>query len=265
MGEFILYRLGPYDIPRVAKARTVRMYLTNEGSEQPAPLLVMFDGQNIFHDAPSFSGGWHLHHTVEQLKAEGHPAPIVIGIDHGSDKRLDELSPFKSDQSKGKFDAMLSWICGELVPMIRRDFNVITDPEATIVGGSSMGGLASLYAALKRPDVFGAAMVMSPAFWFANAQIFDYVTAAKMPPAPSRLYIDAGGKEDNGNLLRLARRMTKVLEKRGYAKDRLRFVADPHGIHNEGDWRRRSPDALEWLLEPLRAATYVEERQQRSA
>lgn len=254
MSEVILYRLGPYSIPRIDRRRAVRMYLTNEGSDQPAPLLVMFDGQNIFHDAPSFSGGWHLHHAVAQLRADGLPAPVVVGVDHGNDRRLDELSPFKSDQSKGRFDALLQWLAEELVPTLRRDFNLLGAPEATVVGGSSMGGLASLYAHLRRPDVFGGAMAMSPAFWFAGARIFDFVAAAPMPRGPSRIYLDAGGKEDDGNLLAVARRMVSVLEKRGYGKDRLKFVAEPEGIHNEADWRRRSPPALRWLLKPLRAA-----------
>ena len=59
-----------------------------------------------------------------------------------------------------------------------------------------MGGLISLYAFFRYPDIFGAAGAMSPAFWFANKAIYKYVRA--VPYAPGKLYLDAGTREFGG-------------------------------------------------------------------
>src|SRR5687767_8073812 len=96
--DHVLYLLGPFKVLNVE--RFVRVYVPDE-KKKGAPALFMFDGQNIFHDAPSFSGGWYVHHAVKARAAKGKSAPVVIGIDHGGPNRLHELSPFAAKDSRG--------------------------------------------------------------------------------------------------------------------------------------------------------------------
>ncbi|KFE62798.1 hypothetical protein DB31_3912 [Hyalangium minutum] len=83
------------------------------------------------------------------------------------------------------------------------------------MGGSSMGGLAALYAHFRHPDLFGAALCMSPSLGFADRKIFDYV-AAQPKPWTSRIYIDAGAKEDGGSMVADAERLVHHLRERGW-------------------------------------------------
>ena len=55
----------------------LRAYVPQVGGPGPRPLLVMFDGQNIFEDHGSYSGGWHAHEAVEKLGAATTRAPTT--------------------------------------------------------------------------------------------------------------------------------------------------------------------------------------------
>jgi predicted alpha/beta superfamily hydrolase len=246
-----VHLLGPFKIPWLRGPRPVRVYVPPHNPAGVAPpVLFMFDGQNVFDDAPSFAGGWHLHAAADGLAQRGHVAPVIVGIDHGGAARMRELSPFHG-RRRGQASHLIRWIARDLAPQIRREFGTRTDVAGTAIGGSSMGGLAALYAHFHRPDVFGAALVMSPSLWFARGKIFDWV-ADQPRPWTSRLYLDAGAHE--GHMLPSAERMARHLRTRGWHDHELRFIADPHGRHHEGDWRRRAPHALEFLFQGTGAA-----------
>lgn len=242
-----IHSLGPFKIPWLKGKRRVRVYVPPDNPAGAAPpVLYMFDGQNIFDDESSFAGGWSLHHTVRDLARRGQPAPVIVGIDHGGHTRVRELSPFRM-RSRGQAGHLVRWIARDLVPQIQREFGVRRDQAGTAIGGSSMGGLAALYAHFHRPDVFGAALCMSPSLWVAKGKIFEHV-AGQPRPWTTRIYIDAGAHEGQGHMLRQAERMVHELRGRGWSDHDLRWVADPHGRHHELDWKRRAPHALEFLF-----------------
>jgi predicted alpha/beta superfamily hydrolase len=206
MSEHIIYKLGPFEVPGIEGERYVRVYpSTEKRGPSPAPVLYMFDGQNIFHDDPSYSGGWYLHHAVHDLTAVGKTAPVVVGIDHGNENRVHELSPFACAESRGELHHMLRWIVRELRPRINKEFHVSQDVGSTAIGGSSMGGLAALYGHFRRPDVFGAALCMSPSLWFAQHKIYEHLAGQPLPWS-SRIDIDAGAHE--GDMHRAAPKMS---------------------------------------------------------
>lgn len=206
----------------------------------PRPVLVMFDGQNIFDDAPSYAGGWHADRAVERL-AKTVARPVIIAVDHGGIHRATELSPFVHGRHHGELDALLAWLRGVLLPSLRGQLHLTADPRHTVIGGSSMGGLAALYACLKHPDTFGGALAMSPSLWVARGAMYDWVAAHGVQRRP-RIYLDAGAKEAHGRMLAGARRLGVQLAATGRVE--LRFRADPKGRHREQDWRRRLLPAL---------------------
>lgn len=250
MATHVIYKLGPFTVPELPGERHVRVYLPTERPEaEPPPVLYMFDGQNVFHDSPSFSGGWYLHHAVHDLTQEGKQAPVVVGIDHGGEHRVHELSPFVTEESLGHADHLIRWIVREMRPRINKEFRVRQDVGGTAIGGSSMGGLTALYAHMRWPHVFGAALCMSPSLWFADRKIFDFLAARPLPWS-SRIYVDAGAHE--GQMLQDAEALVKHLRERGYDEQSLMWLADPYGKHSEQDWRKRAPSALEFLFSGAR-------------
>lgn len=241
-------RLGPFHIPGL-RPRHVRVFVPPGGppAGPPPPMLCMFDGQNIFDDAPSFAGGWHLHEAVLRLSPRRYRRPVIVGIEHGGEERIKELSPWDTRHGPGAAGALIAWICGELVPGIAGQLGLPRGPQHTFIGGSSMGGLCALHAHFARPDTFGGALCMSPSLWLEGGRIFDDIAARPRPPV-STIYLDAGAKEAGGRMLRAAERMLEQLQRRGHGPGSLRFRADPRGKHNEADWRRRAPDALRFLF-----------------
>lgn len=219
------------------------------------PLLVLFDGQNVFGDEGSFAGGWHVHEAVDKLVAWRPIAPIVVALEHGGAARIDELTPFGARGRGGKLDALVGTLVDELLPRVHARFELGYGPGAHFVGGSSLGGLAALYTHFKRPDVFGGALAMSPSLWFARTE-FDAFVHAQKNPYRSRVYLDAGAREGGGRMLPLVERLAQHLRGRGWAGPdahgelRVFLRPDPRGGHDERSWRRRFPKALRFLCEP---------------
>lgn len=238
--------LGPFAVPGLAP-RLIRIYLPR-GYDPAKPHfgLYLFDGQNDFDDSPSFSGGWFVHDAVEKLAKTKRPVPVVIGIDHGGPERIFELSPFAVEEQNGKLEILLDWITGHLMPALTAELNLVPGPFGAVIGGSSMGGLAAFWSHFRHPEAFGGALVMSPSFWLSNQAIFADV-AARPNPDVSRLYLDAGAREDRGRVVEAVKTMAEHLVGRGYDSDRLMWRADARGTHSESSWRRRLPAALRFM------------------
>jgi predicted alpha/beta superfamily hydrolase len=212
--------------------RRARLYVPAREARRDRPLLVMLDGQNVFGDEASFAGGWHTDETVDKLAS----APAVLAIDHGGDERIAELGAPKST----KLALLVDLIIDRMLPAARERVSF----GARYVVGSSMGGLASLYMALRRPDVFAGAVCMSPSLWFDRRAIFAWVDQQPSPPE-SRIYLDAGAKEAGGRLAGVVEAMGQRLLEH---KMRVMVRIDPTGTHHESSWRRRLPRALRFVL-----------------
>jgi predicted alpha/beta superfamily hydrolase len=228
--------------PLLGGARPLYAWLPTSYASQPArryPVLYMHDAQNLFDAALAFGGAeWQVDETMMGLAAEGIEA-IVVGISHGEARRVREMTPFGASNLG---EAYVATLANTIKPRIDTHFRTLPDRDHTTIMGSSMGGLISLFAYFHRPDVFGAAGVMSPALWPAHGAISNVVRRA--PYTPGRLYIDNGAHEPS------ARGMVDLLRDKGYTDAALRYVYDRAGRHSEADWARRLPDALRFLLAP---------------
>ncbi|HYH44878.1 MAG TPA: alpha/beta hydrolase-fold protein, partial [Thermoanaerobaculia bacterium] len=189
---------------------------------------------------------WYTHEAAEKLARAGRPVPVVIGIDHGGEGRIRELSPFDCQGCTSEAESFLGWVTGTLVPALTAELNLVPGPFGAVAGGSSIGGLAALWSHFRYPETFGGALVMSPSFWVDDQAIFRDL-AERPAPEVSRIYLDCGSREGRGTLLPLVAGMAAHLAGRGYDEDRLLFYPDPRGAHNERSWRRRLPRALRFL------------------
>jgi predicted alpha/beta superfamily hydrolase len=241
----------PFVIPRLNRTRTLRVYLPPSYDASPGrryPVVYMHDGQNLFDDATSYVGEWGVDETLNALAASHGFEAIVVGIDHGGDKRMNELNPWPTPQfGAGEGEAYLDFVVGVVKPYVDAHYRSLTDARSTAVIGSSMGGLISDVAIHRHPQVFGKAGVFSPAYWTADHGLWDY--DVKHPLAPgARVYLYAGGQEGPG-MVELTERMDRQLEGALPEGAAVTMHIAPTAQHNEAAWRRELATALIWLFE----------------
>lgn len=233
--------------PQLFNERDVFVYLPRGYGEsgQRYPVLYMQDGQNLFDDALSFSGEWHLDEALEHDPSL--PPCIIVGIPNTGPRRLDEYTPFNdAKHGGGDGDRYIAFLVETVKPLIDADFDTLPDPENTGIGGSSLGGLISLYGFFARPDVFGFAAVMSPSIWFADRTSLRWVWHAA--ECHGRLYLDIGTGEGIKTVAD-ARRLKRTLQRMGYVDGRnLRYVEEEGAPHHEPAWGRRFPGCIAYLL-----------------
>jgi predicted alpha/beta superfamily hydrolase len=252
--------------PQLKNRRDVDVYLPDSyrGGSRYYPVVYAQDGQNLSDPRKAFAGTWQLEQTLAQLAARDLEA-IVVGVHHTGRRRLLEYSPYPDRRhGGGDADLYLAFLVDTLKPRVDRFFRTRRERDATAVLGSSMGGLLSLYAFFRYPRIFGRAGVMSPAIWYGQAAILDFIREAQTPTG--RLYVDVGTAEGDGTL-RDARRLGRLLVRKGFTRERrvssrrasesrrtadralLRYIEDQGGEHREADWARRAGPALEFLLQ----------------
>jgi len=138
------------------------------------------------------------------------------------------------------------FLANELMPWARKQG--ISAPAArTIIGGSSYGGLASAYAALRHPEVFGNVLSQSGSYWWSPAAEEDqwltrqFVAVRKLPV---RFFLGAGlfesGRGGQPGILETNRHLRDVLLAKGYLVTH-REVA---GGHDYLVWRGTLSDGL---------------------
>ena len=86
---------------------------------------------------------------------------------------------------------------------------------------------------------------MSPSLWFAEGRILEFVEAARR--TRGRIYVDVGTAEGNETLGN-TRALTRILRRKGYRRDGLRYLEAEGHQHREADWAWRLPQALQFLL-----------------
>lgn len=235
--------------PELGNRRDVLVYLPPSYPRGAGsyPVLYMQDGQNLFDPSTSFAGDWGVGRAMDSAARRGLEA-IVVGVPNMGAERLDEYAPWPDPEAGGggKGDAYAAFLARTLKPMVDERFRTDRGRDRTVVAGSSMGGLISLAALLRHPEVFGAAGVLSPSLWFAGGAIFSEVERSPFPPA--RIYLDIGvqeGPQHVGN----ARRMRDLLLRKGYRSGPdLRWLESRSGRHDERSWGRRFARALPFLL-----------------
>ncbi len=224
-------------------------------------VLYFHDGQNLFDGATSFIPGkeWELDETAQRLLAEAKiEALIIVGVNNTGKDRIDEYTPVRDDKHKigGKADLYGRMPVEELKPFIDANYRTIGDAAHTGLGGSSLGGLVSLYLGLKYPKVFGRVAAVSPSIWFADKHIVTYVNALARKPKV-RIWMDMGTKEggnveDAQKAVSDARLLKDTLVRKGWkhGKD-LKYFEAQGAEHNESAWAVRVERILTFLF-PLK-------------
>jgi predicted alpha/beta superfamily hydrolase len=240
-------------IPQLNRNRRIWLYLPKNYTTTNTryPVLYMHDGQNLFNYATAFSGEWGVDELLDSLTSIGRTPCIVVGIDNGGISRMSEYNPYEftyknesvSQNFAAEGDAYIEFITKTLKPFIDKKFRTLSNKDNTIIGGSSMGGLISYYAALKYPNIFGKAGIFSPAFWTAP-QIKAY-TDSVATKSSGKFFFYAGAKESDN----MVSDMFTVAEKLAlHSSTMIYTVVDEEGQHNEAYWRKWFAEFYTWMM-----------------
>jgi predicted alpha/beta superfamily hydrolase len=249
-----LIRVGPFDAWGLPEQPRLTVYLPPGYAEsgREHSLAIFFDGQNLFDDEGSYQGGWQLHRLLDYRACQGEPVPIVAAIHTDGWSRSAALSPWPRDGVPGLGDQLLNWITAWLIPTLRAELRVRPGPEGVLLGGSSLGGLLSLYGFFRHPEQIGRVLAMSPSLAAGEGQhgpLFPFV--AESPHRGGKIYLDAGARECQcTNIQRHTGDLAGLLAHKGYRPGiDLLLATDPDGSHDEASWKRRLPGALELMCQ----------------
>jgi predicted alpha/beta superfamily hydrolase len=230
-------------VPQLKTTKKIWIYLPENyaTSAKKYSVIYMQDAQNLFDAKTVYAGEWNVDEKLDSLKAP----VIVVGIEHGNDKRLEELTPYKNEKyGGGNADHYLAFIIQTLKPYIDQNYRTKPKAKNTLIMGSSLGGLLSFYAVLKYPQVFGKAGVFSPSFWFSDA---IYTQTIQTPKIKTKIYFLCGDKESD-DMVKDMTKMERLLDsKRCYCLHLTQSKIVKDGLHNEKLWRDGFVKAVLWL------------------
>lgn len=238
----------PLLMPKLSRERTIRVYLPPEyvKSDTRYSVLYMHDGQNLFDDATSFVGEWKIDETLNRLYHEQGLALIVVGIDNGGDKRMNELSPWlHPDFAPAEGQEYMDFIVNVLKPYIDSRYRTNPERNNTAIMGSSMGGLISHYAIHEFPTVFSKAGIFSPSFWFSD-EVFKH-SANKPMPKDAKIYFLIGSQEGS-DMVTNTQKMVLQLTQQEHSEQNMFYKEVQEGIHNEAFWAEEFEQAVVWMF-----------------
>ena len=242
-------------IPKLPTDKPRRLYVylprSYSKSDQHYPVLYMFDGHNVFYDSHATYGkSWGMKQYLE--KSGRQIILVAIECNHEGNNRLSEYSPWTFTSRpvgtiEGRGQVTMDWITKELKPAIDSEYRTLPDRDHTLIAGSSMGGLMSLYASLEYNEVFSRSAALSPSLWVNPRALREMINSHPLKN-PTRIYIDVGSAEIRYSPLPPGRifEVAKRLSAEG-AEVAARVVPGAH--HCEADWEKRIPIFMDFLLE----------------
>ena len=211
------------------------------------PVLYMFDGQNVFFDEDaSFGTSWRMY---DYLNA-GQPDVIVAAVSCSQTGRMAEYSPFSHENGdaghvNARGRSTMEWLLGEFKPSIDAQYRTLPDRDNTLIAGSSMGGLMSLYAALDYNGAFSRAACLSPSLWVHPRKSLRMIERARIAP-DTCIYFDYGTQE-MGNHPKNTEVLCAACSALLHKGVDLTFRLGPGGTHSEESWAQRVPVMMKCL------------------
>jgi predicted alpha/beta superfamily hydrolase len=236
--------------------RDIIVYVPPDYDEDPErryPVLYMQDGQNLFDPQTSFVQGrtWEMREHADEAIEAGEVEPLVIvGIYNTGDRRIAEYTP-EPDRKMGggEADSYGKMLTREIMPWIASQYRVRSERENTGLGGSSLGGLVTLYLGLRCPTFFGKLAVHSPSVWWSNKGILGYLNerAPEIWDRP-RMWLDVGDREGRRAAADVET-LNRRLKANGWRPGQtLQFEKIHGGTHDEAAWAKRVRPALKFLF-----------------
>ena len=236
-------------IPQLDKTRRVWALLPYDyyESEKSYPVLYLQDAQNLFNEGSEF-GNWEIDKKLALLAEYGRGDLIVIAVEHGEDDRIKEYIFDNEDITKNaEGKKYLRFITDTLKPWIDKHYRTKKGRENTGIGGSSLGGLISIYGGFLYPEVYSKLLIFSPSLWVEPENDFPMISFTN--PYKIKVYLYGGRLEGSRMVgrIRLFEKSLKKLTTQNLFDFEVRTHINDKGTHQEFFWSQEFPRAVEWL------------------
>lgn len=235
-------------------SRTIHLYLPDDydQSDERYPVVYMYDGHNLFYDGDATYGrSWRLKNFLDQYDKK----MIVVGMEcnHEGTKRLDEYCPYSLEHSHlgtihGQGHIYMDWVIKELKPYIDAHYRTIPFRECTMIAGSSMGGLMSIYTIVTYNQYFSKAACLSSSVSLCLEQLKQTIHHQTLCE-DTRIYMDWGSEESRGKngLVQSSIRQLSIAHALTQQGAKVFPYLVDHGHHDEATWETRIPIFMDLL------------------
>lgn len=236
-----------FEIPQLNKTRKIWALLPHDydSSTESYPVMYLQDAQNLFNeDAPY--GNWEIDKKLAVMAEYKIGKIIIIAIEHAEEDRIKEYNVGKTVLGKGKGKKYIRFVTETLKPFVDSNFRTKKEREFTGIGGSSMGGLVSIFSGLRYPEIYGKLMIFSPSLWVVPKLKIDSDAAES---SDTKIYLYAGGDESD-TMIEHVKSFKKNMIASEFIKDKMKInlSINMEGTHSETYWSDEFPKAIEWLF-----------------
>lgn len=236
-----------FEIPQLNKTRKIWALLPHDydATKERYPVMYLQDAQNLFNEEAKF-GNWEIDKKLAVMSEYKIGKIIIIAIEHAEEDRIKEYNVGTTVLGKGQGKKYIQFVTETLKPFVDKNFRTKTEREHTGIGGSSMGGLVSLFSGLRYPKVYGKLMIFSPSLWVVPKLKMDSDTTNI---DDTKIYLYAGGDE-NGAIVEHVKSFKEniVASESVKKKMKINLSINMQGKHNESYWSDEFPKAIEWLF-----------------
>ena len=236
-------------IPQLNKTRKIWALLpyNYHQSKESYPVLYLQDAQNLFNEGSAF-GNWEIDKKMSILAEYGRGDVIIIAIENGSEDRIKEyVLDYDSITENAEGKKYIRFLADTLKPYVDSVYRTKQEREFTGIGGSSLGGLVSIYSGFLYPEVYSKLMIFSPSLWLNPANDFPQMNFKN--PYDIKVYL-YGGEEEGSEMTERMQLFEKTME--GWENStsmqfEFKISINPEGKHQEFFWSQEFPRAIEWL------------------
>ena len=237
-------------IPQLNRTRKIWALLpyNYHKTDKTYPVLYLQDAQNLFNEGSAF-GNWEIDKKMSILAEYGRGDVIIIAIENGSEDRIKEYildNDSITKNAEGK--KYIRFLADTLKPYVDSVYRTKPEREFTGIGGSSLGGLISIYSGFLYPEVYSKLLIFSPSLWVNPENNFPQMNFKN--PYEIKVYMYGGEMEGSQMTKRIAlfEKTLESWENSHSIQFEFKISINNEGKHQEFYWSQEFPRAVEWLF-----------------
>ncbi len=229
--------------------RTVHIYVPPEYDKDTLsryPVMYFMDGESSFNDMEFMGPEWQIDEVINQASANGQQTAIVVGIQQAEDRDAEYTPWVNEDNPDAHGEKFANWVTTDLKQLIDSNYRTRTDVSSTSIGGISRSGMMAYYMMMAHPDIFGNAVIQSPAMWVDHDRLMD-MELSKEQLMGKKIFVSVGENEGRV-MIPHAEQIYNKFKELGLSDEQVKYEVIPGEGHWHLTWRKSFASAYPWLM-----------------